>query len=30
EVSLYQLIEASDVLRSDFHIEQVTPEGVQA
>lgn len=30
EFSIYHLIEASDALRFDFHIEQVTPEGVQA
>ncbi|RIG13595.1 glutamate decarboxylase isozyme, partial [Shigella dysenteriae] len=30
EFSIYHLIEANDALRFDFHIEQVTPEGVQA
>ena len=30
EFSIYHLIEASDALRFDFHIEQVMPEGVQA
>jgi len=29
EFSIYHLIEASDALRFDFHLEQVTPEGVQ-
>ena len=30
EFSIYHLIEASDALQFDFHLEQVTPEGVQA
>ncbi|EDJ1003492.1 3-methylaspartate ammonia-lyase [Salmonella enterica] len=30
EFSIYHLIEASDTLRFDFHLEQVTPQGVQS